>query len=174
MRIRTARADELKHLQDIERAADALFRDIGMPELADGDPHPLDDLANSQRQGLAWVAVTEDDTPVAFLTAEPLDGNLHVEQLSVHPSHARKGIGRHLLDHAAAHASASGTPALTLTTCADVPWNAPYYTRCGFHPLPDEALGPSLRTRVDNEAANGLARWARVCMRRPVDPSGPA
>jgi hypothetical protein len=42
-----------------------------------------------------------------------------------------------LLDRAAADAAAKGLRALTLTTFAEVPWNAPYYARCGFRVLND-------------------------------------
>jgi ribosomal protein S18 acetylase RimI-like enzyme len=38
--------------------------------------------------------------PVAFLVADLVDGCLHVEQVSVHPGSARRGLGRRLLDHA--------------------------------------------------------------------------
>ncbi len=45
-----------------------------------------------------------------------VDGNLHVEQVSVHPDSARRGIRRSLLDHLADQATREGAPALTLTT----------------------------------------------------------
>jgi predicted N-acetyltransferase YhbS len=79
---------------------------------------------------------------------------------------ARRGLGRTLLDHAADQASAAGLPALTLTTFADVPWNAPYYTRCGFRVLHDAEITPGLRAIRHRKAALGLDRWPRVCMRR--------
>jgi GNAT superfamily N-acetyltransferase len=161
MHIRAVRADELPVLQDIERAAGRCFRDVGMPEIADDEPLPLDELASYQRSGRAWVAADGGDRPVAYLIAEPVDGNVHVEQVSVHPGSARRGIGRALLDHVAA-----GAPALTLTTFADVPWNAPYYARCGFRTLGEDELTPGLRAIRRRESAAGLDRWPRVCMRR--------
>ncbi|MFJ3788782.1 GNAT family N-acetyltransferase [Kitasatospora sp. NPDC090091] len=168
MRIREVRTGDLPLLQDIERAAGRCFRDIGMPEIADDEPLPLDELARYQRAGLAWVAVDEADVPVAYLIAEQVDGNLHVEQVSVHPDSARRGIGRSLLDHLAERAAAHGIPALTLTTFADVPWNAPYYARCGFRPLEDDLLSPDQLDIRAREAAHGLDRWPRLFMRRPV------
>jgi ribosomal protein S18 acetylase RimI-like enzyme len=165
MDIRTARLDELPLLQDIERAAGSCFRDIGMPEIADDDPLPLDELARYQRAATALVADDGTGTPVAYLLAEPVDGNLHIEQVSVHPRHAHRRIGRALIDHLAAHGAA---PALTLTTFAEVPWNAPYYARCGFRVLPDDALAPGLRAIRHREAAHGLDRWPRVCMRKEI------
>ena len=86
-----------------------------------------------------------DDRPAGFLITETVDGCLHVEQVSVDPSSARRGLGRTLLDHAAEQAAASGIPPLTLTTFADVPWNAPYYLRCGLRLLADAEVPAGLR-----------------------------
>ncbi|WP_371494038.1 GNAT family N-acetyltransferase [Kitasatospora sp. NBC_00374] len=168
MSIRAVRTDELPLLQDIERAAGQCFREVGMPEIADDEPFPLDELARYRRAGLAWVAADAADVPVAYLLADRVDGNLHVEQVSVHPDSARRGIGRSLMDHLADRAAHEGVPALTLTTFTDVPWNAPYYARCGFHPLGDSALGPGLREICGREAAHGLDRWPRLVMRRAL------
>jgi GNAT superfamily N-acetyltransferase len=165
-RIREVRADELPVLQEIERSAGQSFRDVGMPEIADDEPFPLDVLDRYRRAGLAWVAVDDDDRPVAYLVAEPVDGCLHVEQVSVHADHARRGIGRALLDRTARRA---GVP-LTLTTFAEVPWNAPYYRRCGFRVLDERDWTPGLRAIRAREAAIGLDRWPRVCMRRDAEP----
>ncbi|WP_059006832.1 GNAT family N-acetyltransferase [Streptomyces specialis] len=166
MRIRAARLGELPVLQDIERAAGRCFRDIGMSQIAEDEPLPLGELARYHRAGLAWVAADDNDAPVAYLIADRVEGNLHVEQVSVHPGSARRGIGRSLLDHLAARARSEGAPALTLTTFTQVPWNAPYYARCGFEPMDDHTLAPGLRKIREREAAHGLDRWPRVCMRR--------
>jgi N-acetylglutamate synthase-like GNAT family acetyltransferase len=91
-----------------------------------------------------------------------------VEQISVHPRAARRGVGRELLEHLAGYAAGYGFPALTLTTFADVPWNAPYYRRCGFRALTAGEVTPGLARIRANEAASGLDRWPRVCMRRDV------
>ncbi|MFJ6215308.1 GNAT family N-acetyltransferase [Streptomyces sp. NPDC092296] len=168
MRIRVGCAGELGGLREIERAAGRWFGEIGMSEIADDEPPSLDELARYQRAGMLWVAVDGADRPVAYLLAEPVDGNLHVEQVSVHPDSARRGVGRALLDHLAAWGAAEGVPALTLTTFAEVPWNAPYYERCGFQRLAEDALTPGLREIRRQEAAHGLDRWPRVCMRRAL------
>jgi len=114
----------------------------------------------------------DDDQPVAYLLVEVVDGCAHVEQVSVHPSHARLRIGRRLIDHAGAWAAEHGLPALTLTTFVDVPWNGPYYQRLGFRFLRDDELGPGLRAVRDREAAAGLDAWPRAAMTRrsPVRP----
>ncbi|MEV7128203.1 GNAT family N-acetyltransferase [Streptomyces sp. NPDC093260] len=168
MDIRPPRVSELPLLQDIERAAGRRYHDIGMPEIAEDEPLPLDELARYRRDGAAWVAVDAADVPVAYLIADRVDGNFHVEQVSVHPGSARRGVGRALLEHLAGHARSRQAPALTLTTFADVPWNASYYTRCGFRVLSEDALTPGLREIRQREAAHGLDRWPRVCMRRDL------
>ena len=165
MIIRAARAAEVSRLRDIDWDAQQIFRDIGMPEAAEFEPRTPDELAESQRDGGLWVAVEEDDEPTSFLMLVPVDGCLHVEQLSTAPTAARRGLGRALLDHAAGLARAAGVPALTLTTFADVPWNAPYYARLGFRTLTGPDLTPGLRRIRAEEAAHGLDRWPRVCMR---------
>jgi ribosomal protein S18 acetylase RimI-like enzyme len=171
MGIRDARYEDLATLQDIERAAGLCFRDIGMAEIADDEPYPVEHLAGYQRDGHLWVSVDRTDRPVAYLFAGVIDGGLHIEQVSVHPDAARRRLGRGLIEHAAGVAAAGGLPALTLTTFTNVPWNAPYYARCGFAVLPDEALTPGLRALRRHEAELGLDRWPRTCMRRPVSAS---
>ncbi|MFF3067904.1 GNAT family N-acetyltransferase [Kitasatospora sp. NPDC057936] len=165
MRIRPAVKDELPLLCELERAAGAPFAAIGMPEIAEDEPPTPGELARYLTDGTALVAVDDGDRPIAYLLAEPVDGACHVEQVSVHPGHARRGIGRALIEHLAATTDA---PALTLTTFADVPWNAPYYARCGFRPLADGELTPGLREIRRQEAEHGLDRWPRLCMRRDL------
>ncbi|GGN43188.1 GCN5 family N-acetyltransferase [Actinoplanes campanulatus] len=170
MRIRAARTGDLTRLQDIERAAGEPFRAIGMTEIADDEPPSLDLLTEYVEAGRAWVATLAGggDVPVAYLIADLVDGNLHIEQVSVDPAHARQGIGRRLIEHAADYARDAGMPALTLTTFVDVPWNAPYYRRCGFVDLDGGTLTDGLRAVRDHETAIGLDRWPRVCMRRDL------
>lgn len=168
MRIRAARLAQLATLQVIERAAGRMFCDVGMPEFAEYDPWPLPVMAARQDAGRLWVVANDDDQPAAYLMADLVDGSLHIEQVTVHPGSARRGLGRALLDHAANRAVADGLPALTLTTFAHVPWNAPYYARCGFRVLDDAEITPGLQAIAQREAAMGLDRWPRVCMRRDL------
>lgn len=166
MRIRAAGTDDLPVLQDIERAAGRCFHEIGMSAIAEDAPPALDVLDEYRRAGRAWVAADAGDDPVAYLIADPVDGNPHVEQVSVHPRAARRGIGRALIDHLAEHCT--NATALTLCTFELVPWNAPYYLRCGFRVLAEAELTPELRRLRRNEVAKGLDRWPRVCMRRDL------
>jgi GNAT superfamily N-acetyltransferase len=168
--IRLLAADELAAAQETERAAGRCFADVGMPEIADDAPLPVDELDRYRRAGLAWAATGPAGEPVAYLLAEPVDAGLHVEQVSVHPDSAGQRIGRALLEHAAGHAVGAGLSALTLTTFEQVPWNAPYYLRCGFHVVAERDWTPGLRAVREREAAHGLDRWPRVVMRRDLTP----
>ena len=155
-------------LQDIERAAGAPFRDLDMAAVADDPPLPIAALAAFSRGRRAWVYTDDGDRPAAYLLLEIVDGNAHIEQVSVHPDHSRRRIGAALLEVAAQWARERDLPALTLTTYADVPWNAPYYRRLGFGVMPADHLGPGLLRLRSTEAAHGLDRWPRVAMRRPL------
>lgn len=173
--IRDARADELEALRDIESAAGRLFIGVGMTFMAEDPPPPVELLRRHQQAGLAWVAVDPADQPIAYLMADRVDGNAHIEQVSVHPSFGHRRIGRSLIDHVGGWAGEHGLPALTLTTFAEVPWNAPYYLRCGFLPVPEAAMGPELAVLLAGEQERGLGRFAtRVAMRKPVAGSDPA
>lgn len=165
--IRVARQEDLPVLREIERAAGAPFRDLGMGAVADDEPPTLEELAGYQRDGRAWVHV-EDGRPVAYLLVALVDGDAHVEQVSVHPDHARRRIGRRLLETAVRWAAEHGLAELSLTTFAEVPWNGPYYARLGFAVVPEERWGPELRAIRAAEAASGLDAWPRIVMRMSV------
>jgi len=161
MSIRSPRPDELPRLQVVETGAGACFADVGMVEIAHDDPPPLDLLDQHLRAERLLVA---GDPVAAYVMWSRVDDATHVDQVSVHPDHARRGIGRLLLERVQA---ATGV-ALTLTTFRDVPWNAPYYARLGFEVVDASAWGPELTAVVRPEAALGLDRWPRVVMRREV------
>jgi GNAT superfamily N-acetyltransferase len=167
--IRSARNDDLPALQDVERAAGDLFRDLGMAAIADDEPLLVAELAVYQADGRAWVATTPTDQPVAYILVKVVDGCAHIEQVSVHPEHSRQGLGQSLLDTAETWAARRGLKALTLTTYTTVPWNTPYYKRLGFQIVSNDELSIGLHQIRELEAARGLARWPRVTMRRPVD-----
>jgi ribosomal protein S18 acetylase RimI-like enzyme len=169
MRHRAARPDDVPRLKEIEDLAGESFREVGLAEIADDDEPSQATLAEYQASGRAIVAVDEHDRPIAYALLDDVDGNVHIEQISVDPDFGRQGIGRALLDDIAADASARGVPALTLTTFADVPWNAPYYERCGFRIMLAAEITGGLAAIRAAEAAAGLDRWPRVCMIRQLD-----
>lgn len=166
--IRLARRDDLIKIQAIEKAAAQLFRATSYADLADDDGMSLVDLEQWLIDGKIWVAVDQADEPVGFVVAHVVDGTAYVHELDIDPQHGRQGLGARLIDTVAAWAREYGYGALTLSTFADVAWNAPYYARLGFRMLGLDELGPGLRAVRDEEAASGLAIEKRVCMIRPV------
>lgn len=163
--IRSARSDELLRLVEIERAAGEPFRSLGMTVVADDEPRSVEELAPYADGGRAFVAVDAADAPVAYLLLDVVDGATHIEQVSVHPDHARQGIGRALIEKAATWARDQGIDALTLTAYVEVPWNGPYYERLGFHYLATDEETPGLRAIREHERKSGLDARPRACMR---------
>jgi GNAT superfamily N-acetyltransferase len=166
--IREAREDDLRTMQDIEVAAGEAFRAIDMAAIADDAPPGVDELSAYQRDGRAWVATDDGDRPVAYLLVDEVDQHAHIEQVTVHPLHARRGLGRDLIGEAARWAVAQGLEGLTLTTFDEVPWNAPYYARLGFVRVPEAQWSEGVRRIVEAETAHGLDAWPRVVMRRAL------
>lgn len=168
MTIRLAREADLPVFQEIELAAGQAFADLGMAAVAEDDPPTLEALRGFQRAGTAWTHVGANDVPDAYLLAGIVDGCAHIEQVSVHPDSARKGIGRALVEQLAQWARQRAIGAMTLTTFTEVPWNGPYYQRCGFRYLTDAELTPGLRHLRAAETARGLDEWPRACMHREL------
>ena len=174
-RVRRAGSGDVAAMRAVEQAAGERFRALGMDCIADDPPMAPEELAARVTAGLAWVVEEDAGRPgaetgasVGYLIAERLEGSLHVEQVSVAPAHAGLGLGGDLIDRAVREAAALGVRELTLTTFAEVPWNAPYYERLGFERLDDAHAAPELLRIRRAEAAHGLDRWPRTCMRRPV------
>lgn len=158
-------------MRGIEAAAGEAFRLVGMAAIADDPPPALDALAVYQQDGRAWVGTDSEDDPIAYILLDVVDRFAHIEQVSVHPRYARRGIGRALIEEAARWAGACGLQGLTLTTFDEVPWNAPYYRRLGFQEVPESQWSERIRQIMQSEREHGLAAWPRVVMKRTV-PSG--
>jgi GNAT superfamily N-acetyltransferase len=166
--IRPARTDDLALIVAIERAAGETFRSLDMHLVADDDPGSVEQLLPYLDGDRAFVAVDAEDRPVAYLLLDLVDGAAHIEQVSVSPRLARRGIGRALIERAASWATVNGLSALTLTTYVEVPWNGPYYERLGFRYLTPDEETLELHAIRDRERAAGLEAWPRAAMRRDL------
>jgi GNAT superfamily N-acetyltransferase len=158
-------------LREIERLAGDRFRDVGLADVADHEPASLEELAAYAADGRSWVAVDNAGATIGYVLVDLVDGNAHIEQVSVVPERQGSGVGRALMDTVRAWAAGCGRPAVTLTTFAEVPWNAPLYRHLGYRVLGEHEIGPELRAVRDLEAAHGLDPAARVCMRREATDS---
>jgi len=162
--VRLARADDLPLLADIEDAADQLFTSV----FGDVDwKPPADGAERAAEPGTLLVA---GEPPVGFAHVVHVEGAAHLEQIAVHPSTMGKGIGTALLEAACVAAREAGYDELSLTTYADVPWNAPFYAARGFEVVSDPA--PFQAERRANEQALGMDRHGpRVVMSRALGPA---
>jgi GNAT superfamily N-acetyltransferase len=164
-RIRKARSDDLAPLPAIERAAGKLFADVDLGGITDDDTTTLEDFSVCWGNGLLWVAVDGQDAPVGFAFVEMIDGIAHLDELDVHPTHGRRGLGTALVEAVIDWARSQGLAGVTLTTFRDVAWNMPFYSRMGFHVLDASELTPELREVVAAETRRGLPPEKRVVMR---------
>ena len=163
--VRPPRDDvELVACQAIEVAAGRLFAEIGLHEIAAAPPDDLATLRGHRERGTIWVAVLGQEV-VGYAMASVVDGEGHLDQVSVRPEHGRRGVGTALLERAGAWAVDHGYHAMTLTTFRDVAWNGPYYAKLGFEPLAEVDLGPELQAIRDHEKADGLDVLPRQAMR---------
>lgn len=166
--VREARREDLPALAAVERAAQAMFARVGMPELVDAPVLSLAEVEEYAAAGFVAVAEHAREGVVGFVVARPLGGAAHVQELDVHPDHGRQGLGRALLDRALAWAGESGFGLVTLSTFRDVPWNAPFYARVGFRAIAPDQATPELRALRAREPGWGLDIGRRVLMVLPL------
>ena len=158
--IREAERLDITFLPAIEAAADSLLTVIN------GIPLPLSLPAGASRSELeASLTLLVAGRPcIGFSRLEEVDGGAHLEQLAVLPRYSGRGIGRALVEASKAWASDHGYTSITLSTFVDVPFNAPFYTSCGFEPVRD--LSPALQQLRRHESELGLDRIGRRVVMR--------
>lgn len=168
--IRLADDADLTRLAALEAAADTAFDGV-LDSSAWGAPPS--GHARLTDPGFILVIAEEASGPAVGFAHVIEDGaTAYLEQVSVHPGHARQGHGRTLVRAVIAEASARGFARVTLRTYADVPWNAPFYASLGFEerPAPGDGFQGALTA---TEERLGLARQGRrVHMELPLAPGG--
>jgi GNAT superfamily N-acetyltransferase len=171
-KIERAAPRHIRFLAEIEREAAKMFIGHGVPDAVINEATSESEFRSLQQAGHLWVAVSEADVPVGFAIVEIVDGAAHLEEIDVHPDHARKGLGSALVRAVCDWARQSGLPAVTLTTYRDLPWNAPLYARLGFRELAADRRSPALEALVREEEERGLESGRRVVMSLSVDATG--
>ena len=165
--IRLARPEDALAMPAIERAAGAMFARIeGFEWVAGQEPVPVDRLRRYIARGHCLVT-TAGDTLVGFIATEPFGRELHIRELDVHPGWQGRGLGAALLRACFIDAGNTGFAAITLTTFAEVPWNAPFYRRMGFRDVAGTDH-PRLAAELEREAAHGMPPGSRVGMIREL------
>ncbi|MDQ1721351.1 MAG: hypothetical protein QOI26_1085 [Pseudonocardiales bacterium] len=192
-------AADLPQLVEVEVAADTLFEVAGYGSTP--GPASIDELTSARlllvaRRQLSGPAPSDEASagaapsdpvptgpapsdlsrtdrgvPIGYLRAEVVDGQAHIEGLSVRPRWMRRGIGAALVSAACQWATEQGFSQITVCTFADVPWNGPFYLRQGFTEVPPST--PELQELRQRETRLGLDAMGRRCvMRRSLEPVG--
>ena len=125
--VRYATAADIPRLADVERAAGETFA-----ALLGGSsrPAPTPGEERAARPGLLLAA---GHPVVGFAHVLDLGGSgWHLDQIAVHPSAGRRGVGTMLLRAAMGAVLERGHGELTLMADAEDTWNGPWYAREGF------------------------------------------
>ena len=168
--VRLARARDLPLLAAIEDSGLAVFEAV-LGDLT-GDALASPAVSGHERGAEPGFILVAGDPAVGFAHVVDLESHAHLDQISVHPDHARRGLGAALLEAAAQRATLKGHGSLTLTTYADIAWNAPFYARHGFAELADDEPRTASQLAIsEREERLGLSRHGRrVWMRRVLRP----
>jgi GNAT superfamily N-acetyltransferase len=167
--VRASREEDLTKLAAVERCAGQLFATTAHAYLCHAPTLSMEILARQHQLGAVWVAADEHDEPIGFAVAGELSGEAYVYEIDVDPRHGRRGVGRMLMRAAADWARAAGYATLTLSTCVDVPWNAPFYASLGFEVVKEAELTPAMVETRRHEAKAGFLVDRRVFMRSSLE-----
>jgi GNAT superfamily N-acetyltransferase len=149
--LRLAQQDELEHAVAIDEAALQVYASAGIViSLPDEHPFVRAEYASWRHaldgQGLFFAMF--GGVRAGFHALGRVDGQGHLEQLSVRPEYGRKGLGSALLEHACELARTRGERELWLTTYAHMPWNRPFYERHGFRVADAREWGEGVRAVI--------------------------
>lgn len=171
--VRPARPDEAALAEELDDDASRAFEALGVG-FDDVDPgfHAAEAAlwAEAAREGRMLFACAPSGEPVGFASLGFVDGEPHLQQVSVRPGWARRGIGRALVERALRWSVRPGV--LWLTTYDGVPWNRPFYERLGFEVAPVEQAPPALQAIAAAERRALPLPERRVVMRWRRAPGG--
>jgi GNAT superfamily N-acetyltransferase len=166
--IRSALAEELYLLAQIERSAATLFLDTPYAFLANDEPLSLDFIRQRFQAGQVWVAVDPQNVVVGFAITREVDDTIYLQEMDVAPAHGRRGLGSGLVETVCTWAQLQGYGAIALSTFRDLAWNAPFYSKLGFRILDESELSMGFQQIRRQELEAGLPISARVIMSRKL------
>lgn len=161
--IRLARPDDLAAVRCVEASAATVFASTHMAFAIDDPPNDTVDLLAAIAIALMWV-VTDDDSIVGFVFAEPCPTGLYIHELSVAAPYQQRGHGTALMWTCMAAARARGDASLLLTTDRTLAWNAPFYARLGFVIVEGDAIPAMAQQRLNLQFAAGFEPAQRCAM----------
>jgi len=142
--IRPANAAEAPVLEALQRRSSEVW-DEYREQLA-AHPDAIELPRTFIENGWVRVAIADDETPIGFSVVIPTDGSVHeLDGLFVEPSHMRCGVGRALVEDAAARSSANGAGCIEVTAGPA----QGFYESVGFHLVgaARTRFGPAVRMR---------------------------
>jgi GNAT superfamily N-acetyltransferase len=144
VRIRDAAAGEAPTLEALQRRSSDVWE--AYREQLATHPDAIELPEAFIADGWVRVAVAGDDTPVGFSVVIPAAGAIHeLDGLFVEPELMRRGVGRALVEDAAARAAARGAQCLQVIAGPA----REFYERLGFTVVADAdtRFGPAVRMR---------------------------
>jgi GNAT superfamily N-acetyltransferase len=114
VRIRSAAAGEAEALEGLQRRSSDVWEEYREQLAANPDAIELPETFIDQ--GLVRVAVSDPEVPIGFSVVIPTDDRVHeLDGLFVEPAHMFGGVGRSLVEDAAARAADGGAECLEVT-----------------------------------------------------------
>ena len=166
--VRLAKPGDVALLPHVEWQAAQVFltclEQTGMTAASLDQTQSVEDFEQARQAGLLWVAVSPAEQLVGFGLVRVLGGYAHLEELDVLPDHGKQGLGSALVAAVCNGVQAAGYPGVTLRTFRAVPWNAPFYERCGFCIVDSAQLSPQHVELEKVESQRGLGINLRVSM----------
>lgn len=163
--------EDIQSLISVDKAASALFAPTGLIKASALNEHvPADILEAAIVLGDVFVARTRHQWPCGFALVSERGRGLYLDQVSVHPDHGQRGIGRALVARVLREAEARKLPHVTLSTFRDLPWNGPFYRSMAFKELPRGRLKPFM-LEIEAAQAPHMNIHARCFMMRKIRPA---
>jgi GNAT superfamily N-acetyltransferase len=146
LRIRNATATEALVLEALQRRSSDVWEEYR--KLLAANPDAIELPQAFIDKGWVRVAVDVEETPVGFSVVVPTNGPVHeLDGLFVDPDQMSSGVGRALVEDAAARASDQGAQALEVTAGPA----QGFYEKVGFNLIGPARtrFGPAVRMRRD-------------------------
>jgi len=160
--------DDIPALIAVDKAASALFAPTGLIKAEALDDHvPAEVLELAIPLGDVIVTRNEHGWACGFALVSPRGKGLYLDQISVHPDHGKKGLGRALMLAVLSVAETRKLPHVSLSTFRDLKWNGPFYASLGFTEIPRDRMEPYM-LEIETAQRPDMDVDARCFMRRKV------
>jgi GNAT superfamily N-acetyltransferase len=144
IRLRGAAAEEAEALERLQRRSSDVWE--AYREQLAAHPDAIELPQSFIDRGWVRVAVADDGTPIGFSVVIPTDNQVHeLDGLFVEPGHMHSGVGRALVQDAAARAARAGADRLEVTAGPA----QGFYEKVGFELVgaTETRFGPAVRMR---------------------------